>query len=620
MKLKTDFTAPSGHHSIHQAILLATSVTLAALSGIASANPGQGQGQEKNWAEGRILVKGAPGLSDERLAQVLERQGGRSQSKIAGIGVHMVQVPAHAEERIVAALSRNPHVQFAELDMLLPPVEYHPNDPRYPDQWHLPRIGAPNAWDSVSGDGITIAILDTGVDPNHYDLAAKLLPGYNAADGGNDWSDINGHGTAVAGVAGAIANNGAGGASVAWGSTLLPIRVTNSSNGYAYFSDIARGLTWAADRGARVANISYGATPSSSISSAARYMKSKGGLVVVSAGNSGSNPGYNDNPDLISVSATNSSDAITSWSSYGNYIDVAAPGASILTTKMNNGIGNWSGTSFSSPLTAGVVALIMSANPHLSPAEVEDILESSALDLGATGWDHKFGHGRVDAGVAVQMALGVASPPVDSIAPSVGFALADGSRVADLATIAVDATDDVGVTAVELYVGGMRIGTDNSAPFQFSWDTTAHPNGNISLEARALDAAGNLGSATITVLVDNPEVIEIEDTEAPVLQILSPTDGSTVSGNVSISLAANDNVGVALMACYVNGSLLSLSNDVDNLTCGWNTRNLPDGVYYIAARAEDSAGNMAFRIISVRIGADSTNDSSSNKPGNGKKK
>lgn len=600
MKLKTDFTASSGQHSIQQAILLATSVTLAVLSGIASANPGQGQGQgqEKNWAEGRILVKGAPGLSDERLAQVLERQGGRSQSKIPGIDVHMVQVPAHAEERIVAALSHNPHVQFAELDMLLPPVEYHPNDPRYPDQWHLPRIGAPSAWDSVSGDGITIAILDTGVDPNHYDLSAKLLPGYNAADGGNDWSDINGHGTAVAGVAGAIANNGAGGASVAWGSTLLPIRVTNSSDGYAYFSDIARGLTWAADQGARVANISYGATPSSSISSAARYMKSKGGLVVVSAGNSGSDPGYNDNPDLISVSATNSSDAITSWSSYGNYIDVAAPGASILTTKLNNGIGYWNGTSFSSPLTAGVVALIMSANPHLSPAEIEDILEFSALDLGATGWDHKFGHGRVDAGVAVQMALGVAAPPVDSIAPSVGFALADGSRVADLATIAVDATDDVGVAAVELYVGGERIGTDDSAPFQFSWDTTAQPNGSISLEARALDAAGNQGSAAITVLVDNPEVVEI-DTEAPVVRILSPADGDTVSGTVTISLAASDNVGVTLLACYVNGRLLSVSNDVDSLDCRWNTRRQADGVHSLAARAEDAAGTGAMHFISV---------------------
>jgi subtilisin family serine protease len=599
----------------HQGILLATAIILTTLGGTVTAGPpDRSQG---NWAEGRILVKGTPGLSDERLARILEHQGGRSQAKIAGIGVHLVQVPAHAEERVVAALARNPHVQFAELDMLLPPVEFIPNDPRYKDQWHLPKIGTPIAWDSVSGDGITIAILDTGVDPNHYDLATKLLPGYNAADGGTDWSDIHGHGTAVAGVAGAIANNGAGVASVAWGSPLLPIRVTNSSDGYAYFSDIARGVTWAADNGARVANISYGATPSSAISSAARYMKSKGGLVVVSAGNTGTDLGYNDNPDLISVSATNSSDAITSWSSYGNFIDVAAPGANIVTTRMNNGIGGWNGTSFSSPVTAGVVALIMSANPHLSPAEVEDILKTSATDLGPAGWDNQYGHGRVDAAAAVQMALSMTAPPIDNTPPSVGFTLADGSRVADLVTIAVNASDDVGVAAVELFVNGQRLGTDTTAPYQFSWDTTAHPNGNVTLEARAQDTAGNLASVTITVLVDNPEVAEIVDTEAPLVKVVSPADGATVSGMVYISVAATDNVGVALLACYVNGKLLAVKNDAQSMRCKWNTRRLPNGLYSLGARAEDAAGNVATDTISVRIGADTTTAASSEKPGKG---
>jgi subtilisin family serine protease len=615
----TSHTGSFRHHlAFRHAMLLSAAITLATLGGIAAANPA---GQEPgNWAEGRILVEGAPGLSDARLASILARQGGQSQAKIPGIGVHIVQVPAHAEERMIEALARNPHVQFAELDMLLPPVEFIPNDPRYKDQWHLPKIGTPSAWDSVSGYGITIAILDTGVDPNHYDLAAKLLPGYNAADGGTDWSDINGHGTAVAGTAAAIANNDAGVASVAWGSPLLPIRVTNSSDGYAYFSDIARGVTWAADNGARVANISYGATPSSAISSAARYMKGKGGLVVVSAGNTGTDLGDNDNPDLISVSATNSTDAITSWSSYGNFVDVAAPGANIVTTKMNNGTGGWNGTSFSSPVTAGVVALIMSANPHLSPAEVEDILKTSALDLGPAGWDNKFGHGRVDAAAAVQMALSVSTPPVDDTAPGVAFALADGSLVTDLVSLAVDATDDVGVTAVELFVNGQRLGIDTQAPYQFSWDTTAHPNGDVTLEARAHDAAGNTGSATIRVGVDNPDVVEIVDTQVPVVRILSPADGATVSGNVTISLAASDNVGVALLTCYVNGTLLSLSNDVDSLNCRWNTRKLANGLYSVEGRAQDAAGNLSTSAISVRIGADSTDDSSTSNPGKGNKK
>lgn len=603
MKYTSHSIFSGAHRRLAQTLLVAASITFSTLGGSAGATPPE-QNQGK-WAEGRILVKGVPGLSDERMARILERQGAVRQAKIQSIGVHMVRVPAHAEERMVAALARNPHVQFAELDMLVPPGEFIPADPRYKDQWHLPKMGAPSAWNSVSGDGITIAILDTGVDPNHFDLANKLLPGYNAADGGSDWSDIHGHGTAVAGVAGAIANNGAGVAGVAWGATLLPIRVTNRSDGYAYFSDIARGLTWAADQGAQVANISYGATPSSAISSAARYMKSKGGLVVVAAGNSGSDLGYADNPDLISVSATNSSDAITSWSSYGNYIDVAGPGAGIVTTKMNNAIGSSSGTSFSSPATAGVVALIMSANPHLTPSEVESILKSSALDLGASGWDNKFGHGRVDAAAAVQLALATASPPVDDTAPKVGFALAKGSLVADLTTISVNATDDKGVSSVELFVDGKRLGTETKAPYQFSWDTTDHPNGTITLEARAHDAAGNTATATLTVVVDNEDtqgnLDPNADTEAPAVWFVTPSDGDTVSGGVVLEINASDNVGVTTLACYANGSLLSTRSDSWRLRCRWNTRNVPDGLYKIEAHGEDAAGNKTIQSISVRL-------------------
>ncbi|MCA1791178.1 MAG: hypothetical protein LC667_15400, partial [Thioalkalivibrio sp.] len=144
MKYTLHSIVSSAHRRLAQALFVAVSIIFSTLCGpVSAAPPEQNRGK---WAEGRILVKGVPGLSDKRMAQILERQGGVRQAKIHSIGVHMVRVPAHAEERMVAALARNPHVQFAELDMLVPPGEFIPMDPRYKDQWHLPKMGAPNAW------------------------------------------------------------------------------------------------------------------------------------------------------------------------------------------------------------------------------------------------------------------------------------------------------------------------------------------------------------------------------------------------------------------------------------------------------------------------------------------
>ncbi|MCA1806073.1 MAG: hypothetical protein LC646_12265, partial [Xanthomonadaceae bacterium] len=229
-----------------------------------------------------------------------------------------------------------------------------------------------------------------------------------------------------------------------------------------------------------------------------------------------------------------------------------------------------------------------------------------ALDLGPAGWDNKFGHGRVDAATAVQLALAAASPPVDETAPNVGFALANGSLVADLTTISVNAKDDMEISAVELFVNGKRLGTDTTAPYEFSWDTTDHPNGNVTLEAHAHDAAGNTGTATITVVVDNEDTQDNQDpnadTEAPAVWFVTPSDGDTVSGGVVMEINASDNVGVTMLACYANGSLLSTRSDSWRLRCRWNTRNVPDGLYNLEAHGEDAAGNKTVQTISVRLG------------------
>jgi len=269
----------------------------------------------------------------------------------------------------------------------------------------LPKIAAPEAWETTAGSSsVIVAILDTGVDGTHPDLVAHLVPGWNTYDNNSNTGDVFGHGTEVAGTAVAAGNNGVGVASVAFNCSLMPIRVSDLS-GLGYASTIASGLTWAADHGARVANISFEVTGISTVSSAAQYFNSKGGVVTVSAGNDGTVLTIPDDPNVLTVSATDSNDALASWSNTGTPIDLAAPGVDIFTTTAGGGYGSVSGTSFSAPTVAGVAALVISANPSLSSAQVQQVLKQSADDLGAAGWDPLYGWGRVNAQKAVSMAV-----------------------------------------------------------------------------------------------------------------------------------------------------------------------------------------------------------------------
>ncbi|HBA67229.1 MAG TPA: peptidase S8 [Methylococcaceae bacterium] len=565
---------------------------------------------DKPWKEGQILVKPKAGLSDIEFDRILKRNNGQGKGAIGNLKVHIVSVPAQAEEAVVRALSRNPHIEFAELDMAVELSFVAPNDPRFGNQWHLPKIQAPTSWVSSKADNTVIAILDTGVDSSHSDLSSKLIPGWNSVDGSGDTSDINGHGTAVAGVAGAATDNANGVAGVAWNAQILPVRISNRSDGAAYFSDIARGLNWAANQGADVANISYGVSNSSAVTSAAQYMRSKNGLVVVAAGNDGINPGFADNPHMISVSATTSSDAKASWSNYGAFIDVAAPGASIQTTTRGGGYGNWNGTSFSSPVTAGVVALIKGANPTLTPDEVEQILKASA-DKIAGDIHPYYGHGRVNAAVAVEMAQSMVNVTVDNDAPSVNiFSPTGGSTVSGFVAVEVNATDNVGVSEVSLYANGLYVGTDTTAPYQFSWDSNQVADGSVTLSAIAIDAAGNEGvSSDVNVTVKNTieqveEVVDepveevIEDIAAPTVAISNPADGSQVARVVKIDVSAEDDVAVANIQLFINGRLVS-SVDGGSLSHNWNTNRESRGTYIIEAIATDTSNKTAKHTITV---------------------
>lgn len=460
-------------------------------------------GSEERWVPNRIIVQPRVGLSESELKGVLRSVGGQVVDRIDGIDARVVELPPQASEKAVAALlSKNPRLEFAELDRLVS-VNALVNDPYYGSAWHLPKIGAHIGWDITMGNGVTIAILDTGVDSAHPDLSARIVPGWDFVLNSADTSDLHGHGTKVAGTAAATTNNGVGVASLAGDSSLMPIRIADAT-GYASYSNIAKGLTWSADKGARVANISIsGVAGSSTVLSAAQYMRSKGGVVVAGAGNSGAEEGIGATDAIISVSGTTSSDVKASWSSYGNYVDLAAPGASIYTTTRGGGYGSASGTSFAGPVVAGAVALMMAANPSLSPSQLEKLLLSTTVDLGAAGWDKYFGHGRVDVAAAVAAARDNANA-VDRTVPSVQITSpTGGSTLSGLVVVAVSASDNVGVARVDLYIDNQKIASDSTVPFGFNVDTTLFADGSAVLQAQAFDAAGNSAVHSISVNIDN---------------------------------------------------------------------------------------------------------------------
>jgi subtilisin family serine protease len=463
----------------------------------------------------------------------------------------------------------------------------------------LTKIGAPTAWATSTGNGTVIAIIDTGVDGTHADLAAQMVPGWNFYDNNSDARDVNGHGTAVAGTAAAAGNNAIGVASIAWRARLMPIRISDST-GFAYWSTIAQGVTWAADHGARVANISYAVGSSSAVQSAAQYMRSKGGVVVVSAGNNGVAESTAPSDTMIIVSATDSTDVRTSWSSYGSFVDLAAPGYNIYTTVRGGGYGYWWGTSFAAPIVSGVAALVKSLRPDFSAAQVESTLFSSALDLGAVGKDTVYGWGRVSASNAVARTI---AAPVDTTPPSVAISTpAAGGTVQGSVTVNVSATDNVGVVRVDLKVNGLLVGSDTVAPYSFVWNSATVANGSATLTAVAFDGAGSSAtSSPVTVTVANVTSTQtIASTSSPTVAITSPADGSKVgNGKVSISGTASAPAGLTSVKLSIDGTVVATGNTAA-LSYSWDAHSAAAGSHTISLWAQDAAGQTSSRSITVK--------------------
>lgn len=283
---------------------------------------------------------------------------------------------------------------------------FKPDDTYYDHYQYSPRIThCEDAWDITQGDNsIIVAILDTGINGNHEDLTNRVIAGRDIVAGEDIPASINsdsqGHGTYVAGITGAIGNNGKGIAGVTWNVQLMPVKVFSETI-YTTSAHIAEGLIWAIDHEADIVNMSLGGGLFSvAVNDAVNYAHQKNVVLVAAMGND-----YKAKikypaalPGIIAVGSSNGRDEVSNFSTSGYHISVVAPGESIYSLKHSSNTEYMfgSGTSAATPFVAGIAALLLSVNPDLNPEQVRSIIEDGADPLGADDFDPEYGHGRVN--------------------------------------------------------------------------------------------------------------------------------------------------------------------------------------------------------------------------------
>ena len=474
-----------------------------------------------------------------------------------------------------------------------------------------------------------VAIIDTGVDPNHPLLRDSLVPGYdfvNETSGeASDWDDLDpttralldqspiyvleqasvvsvnqstvavlsdttaaslnttalppafGHGTMVAGLVHLVAPT----------AKIMPLRVFRADGSSRVF-DIARAIYYAVENGARVINMSFStAELSAEITHAINHATEQGVICVSSAGNSGR--------DLVvypaglrsvaGIGSTNSTEPArrSLFSNYGSsLIEAGAPGEGVITTYPGGHyVGAW-GTSFSTGLVSGAVALLLQRDPALGPSRVFDLLEDGDSTSGSGGMK------RLNL-------LEMLEDVTDRIAPTVSLVSpASGTVVGNTVLISASASDNVKVAGVKFLVDNVPLGAeDTTAPFEATWNTAGIANGSHTLTVIARDLAGNATSATLTITTQN-------DVSAPTVTVSSPATGATVSGPVTLTAAASDDTGVDGVQFLLDGTPLGPMDSDAPYELTWSTLAVANGAHTLTAVARDTAGKET-TAASVRV-------------------
>jgi len=475
---------------------------------------------------------------------------------------------------------------------------------------------------SGTGSGV-VAIIDTGVDPDHPLLAGSLVPGYDfvhdVAGQASEWVDLNeslvsildeslvsildqqtlvllngstvaildqataaaldpalvpqafGHGTMVAGLVHLVAPT----------AQIMPLKAFRADGTSTVF-DIVRAIYYAVEHGARVINMSFSAAEASpEIAHAINFATNSGVICVASAGNLGQEtlvyPGALRN--VIGVGSTTSADPPTrsTFSNYGDaLVSVGAPGEAVITTYPGGRYAGVWGTSFSSPLTAGGAALLLQRDSMLDHAKANTLL-GKADRMQVPG----MGQGRLNLNEAVQQTRDATPPAVAISTP------ATGTRVFDTVLVSASASDNVRVDSVQFLLDGVSLGAaDTAAPYELSWPTTTAANGPHTVIVLARDAGGNETTGSINVTVSN-------DTAAPSVAVTSPVAGSTVAGTGALMATASDDAEVIGVQFRLDGAPLGAEDTAAPYELLWNTAALTNGPHTVTAVARDAAGRQA---------------------------
>ncbi len=556
--------------------------------------------------------------------------------EIGGKGLESRELRAAME-----SFARNPDLEYVEPDATMRVLQFTPNDTRYSEQWHYQNVTAgmrlPNAWTIATGSGITVAVLDTGRTP-HPDLDGNTVAGYdfvssatNARDGNGrdpnpndegDWVTTNQcgsnpaqnsswHGTHVAGTIAAVTNNGTGVAGVAFGARIQHARVLAACGGS--LSDIADAIVWASGGSvsgvpnnatpARVINMSLGGSGScgSTYQAAIDAAVARGTAVVVAAGNSNVNAS-NARPancnNVITVAASDRNGNRAYYSNYGTVIDVTAPGGDTRTaghgvlSTLNTGTTTqgsptyafYQGTSMATPHVAGLVAMMLSRNPSLTPAQVETLLKNNARPLPGT-CSGGCGAGLVDATATMQAVAGGSNQP-----PVASFSFTTSGLTASFTDQSSDPDGSIASRAWNFGDGTTSTATNPSKTYAAAGTYT------VTLTVTDNQGATNTTSRSVTVSSSQPSFFE-NTADYPIRDFQTSTSPITVSGRTG-NAPSNLRVNVRIIHTYIgdlrvrllapNGSVWTLHNRT-----GGSTRNL---ITSYTVNASSVAANGTWRL------------------------